>query len=97
MILPTLVFILMMGSFAEEYPTPHMVLVGPTGSGSYSMMKHLDAITLQARAPLPMHCLAVTQGVTMAACSVSAEVWTPALRTQPLARDIGLESGKVLL
>ena len=35
MILPTLGFfaLFMMGSSAEEYPSPHMVLVGPTGSG----------------------------------------------------------------
>ena len=44
----------------------------------------------KARVPWPMPCLAVTPGVTMTACSVSAEVWTPAQRTQPSAQDSGL-------
>ena len=43
MILPTLGFfaLFMMGSSAEEYPSPHMVLVGPTGSGERNPQSQL--------------------------------------------------------
>ena len=44
-----------------------------------------------------MLCLAVTPGVTMTVCLVSAEVWTPALRTRPSAQDSGLVWRIVLL
>ena len=50
MTLPTLGFIalIIMGSSAQEYPSPHMVLVGPTGSGKCpSMNKHSVSIFLK--------------------------------------------------
>ena len=63
MFLPTLGFLVLslLGSSAEEYPSPHIVIVGPTGAG-FRWVKEptiFKVSQIQARVPWPTRCSGV--------------------------------------
>ena len=59
MFLPTLGFLVLslLGSSAEEYPSPHIVIVGPTGAGFRWVREPMNLFRVfQLRQELPGQC-----------------------------------------